>query len=265
MDLATAIGSGAAFGVLHGLGPDHCAALASLIVNKPGRRESARASFQFGLGHAAALGALGLAAAGSGLLIPEAWERAGEILAGSLLIVVGAVALLRRDARVVIHSHAHEHAHEHARKHTHTHADGTEHPHQHWHVHVGGARAIDAHSDERVEPVVHAHTAHRHPHAAMLVGGAFGLSGVRALTLALPPLALAGSSFLNATAFVAAFGVGVTLAMVAFGTLFQLARRQLGRRLGADAAASSAWIGRAIGAFAVGLGVYWIARNVSLA
>lgn len=258
MDLAAAIGSGAAFGVLHGLGPDHCAALASLIAHKPGRRETARASFQFGLGHAAALGALGLAAAGSGLLIPEAWERAGEILAGSLLIVVGVIALLRRDAQLVIHSHAHEHASEH------THA--ADHEHRHWHMHVGGARRAGADSDHRAEAAAHAHTEpHRHPHAAMLVGGAFGLSGVRALTLALPPLAIAGHSFLNAAAFVAAFGVGVTVAMVAFGTLFQLARRRLGRRLGGDAAVSSAWIARAIGAFAVALGVYWIARNVSIA
>lgn len=263
MDLAAAIGSGAAFGVLHGLGPDHCAALASLIAHKPGGRESARASFQFGLGHAAALGALGLAAAGSGLLIPEAWERAGEILAGSLLIVVGLVALLRRDARLVIHSHAHEHALEDVREHTHA----AEPAHQHWHVHLAGATAPDASTaDRRTARDAHAHAGpHRHPHAAMLVGGAFGLSGVRALTLALPPLALASHSFLNAAAFVAAFGVGVTLAMVAFGTLFQVARRRLGRTLGGDAAASSAWIARAIGAFAVGLGVYWIARNASLA
>ncbi|MFN0152254.1 MAG: sulfite exporter TauE/SafE family protein [bacterium] len=246
MNLLAAAGSGALFGVLHGLGPDHCAALASLIAHDQDHRASTRASFQFGLGHAAALGVLGLAASASGLLIPESWESAAEVFAGLLLLVVGVLALTRRDAQLVIHSHAHDHVHPHAHD---------EPPHAHWHMHLGTAlfRKHDARQP------------HRHPHLAAIIGGAFGLSGVRALTLALPPLILAAHSLASALVFVVAFGLGVTISMVAFGFVFQTARRGLLSRFAANPAVANLWIARSIGVFAIGLGIYWVARNFTIA
>ncbi len=245
MNLLAAAGSGALFGVLHGLGPDHCAALASLIAHDPDHRASTRASFQFGLGHAAALGIFGLAAGASGLLIPESWERAAEVLAGVLLLAVGVLALTRRDAQFVVHSHAHDHARA---------DDG--HPHAHWHTHMGGAALFRQHEPRHP---------HRHPHLAAIVGGAFGLSGVRALTLALPPLILAAHSLASALVFVVAFGLGVTIAMVGFGFVFQTARRGLLSRFAGDPAIASAWVARSIGVLAIGLGIYWVARNITIA
>lgn len=245
MNLLTVAGSGALFGILHGLGPDHCAALASLIAHDPDRRAATRASFQFGLGHAAALGVFGLAAGASGLLIPEAWERAAEVFAGLLLLVVGALALTRRDAQFVVHSHPHDHEHAHGAA-----------PHAHWHTHLGGAALFRQHESRHP---------HAHPHLAAIVGGAFGLSGVRALTLALPPLILAAHSVASALTFVVAFGAGVTASMVAFGLVFQTARRGLISRLAGDPAVASAWVARSIGVFAIGLGLYWVARNITIA
>jgi len=245
MNLLTVAGSGALFGVLHGLGPDHCAALASLIAHDPDRRASTRASFQFGLGHAAALGIFGLAAGASGLLIPESWERAAEVFAGILLLVVGVLALTRRDAQLVVHSHEHGHPHAH-----------DAHPHAHWHMHLGGGALFRQHE---------ARHPHAHPHLAAIIGGAFGLSGVRALTLALPPLILAAHSVASALVFVAAFGFGVTVAMVAFGFVFQTARRGILSRFAGDPAVASAWVARSIGIFAIGLGIYWVARNITIA
>lgn len=231
MSFLAAAGSGIAIGVLHGLGPDHCAALASLLVRDGQSHGTARLSLKFGLGHALALGGLGLAAAASGLLIPESWERNAEVLAGALLIVVGVLAIRARDSRVLLHRHAHEH-------------DGER--HEHWHAHVGEQATT--------------HSRHRHPHLATLVGGGFGLSGVRALTLALPPLLVAGHSWVAALAFVLCFGLGVALSMVAFGLVFQLTKRRMESAIGA--AIGGAWLSAFVGVIACGLGVYWIASNL---
>jgi hypothetical protein len=99
---------------------------------------------------------------------------------------------------------------------------------------------------------------------AALIGGAFGLSGVRALTLALPPLLIAGRSFGAAVVFVLAFGAGVTAAMVGFGVAFQAARRGLLARFAGDSAAAGLWTARGIGVVAIAVGLYWVARNLTI-
>jgi nickel/cobalt transporter (NicO) family protein len=187
---------GIGYGVAHGLGPDHLAALGTLLARPGPRGRAIVACARFGVGHAVVLGALGAGAACSGWLVPATWERAAEAAGGALLVVLGLVALVRALPLLV---HRHRHAHD-------------EEDHEHWHLHIGNPAR------------------HRHGHPA-LVGGALALSGVRSLAIAVSPLLLAGRSAESALAFVCGFGLGVVSAMMAFGLLFQAGGRLFGRHV----------------------------------
>jgi cytochrome c biogenesis protein CcdA len=227
LDLVTPYASalvGLAYGIAHGLGPDHLAGLGIVLARGGNRRHALAACARFGLGHALVLGALGAASALSGWFVPEAWERAAEIAGGALLVLLGAIALLRA-LPLVVHRHPHVHSHvenalgdeQYARE------------HEHWHLHAG-------------DP-----SWHRHGHPAM-VGGALALSGVRSLVITVSPLLLAGRSPESALAFVFAFGLGIIVSMMAFGLLFHAGRRRLGQHVTA--------VGT--GGASVLLGTWWI-------
>jgi hypothetical protein len=204
------------YGFVHGVGPDHLAALATLLCGDGGRRRALGACVRFGVGHALVLGGLAAGSALAGWWIPEAWEQAAEATGGALLVVLGGLALFRA-LHIVVHRHPHAH-------------DG--HAHDHWHMHLGDPRR------------------HRHGHAA-LWGGLLALSGVRALAIAVSPLLLAGRSLRTALAFLLAFGLGVTLSMIAFGVLFHLGRARLG-------AGGRHLATMGVGSGSVVLGCWWI-------
>jgi cytochrome c biogenesis protein CcdA len=212
---------GFAYGVAHGLGPDHLAALGTLLARGRDRRHALAACVRFGVGHAIVLGALGAASVLTGWLIPTAWERAAEAAGGALLVVLGAIALLR-SVPVVIHRHAHTHE-ERADE------DDEAHAHEHWHLHAGDPAR------------------HRHAHPAV-IGGALAMSGVRSLVLTLSPLLLAGRSPVSAFAFVLSFGLGVVASMIAFGLLFHVGRRQFSQEI----------TGMAVGGGSLLLGTWWL-------
>jgi nickel/cobalt transporter (NicO) family protein len=200
LELVTPLASallGIVYGVAHGLGPDHLAALGTVLVRGGDRRGALVACARFGIGHALVLGILGAVSALSGWLIPEPWERAAEAAGGALLVVLGSLALLRA-IPLIVHRHAHTHQ--------------REEEHAHWHLHAG-------------DP-----SRHHHAHPAM-VGGALALSGVRSLAMTVSPLLLAGRSPQSALAFVLAFGLGVVVSMMAFGLLFLAGRRHLGNHI----------------------------------
>jgi hypothetical protein len=97
----------------------------------------------------------------------------------------------------------------------------------------------------------HAHVASSPGHQASLLGGLFALGGVRALTLALAPLLAAGGTPQGALLFVLGFGAGVTLAMLAFGVVFELGSRRWGRRPDL-----------LVGAISVVVGGWWLVASV---
>jgi nickel/cobalt exporter len=102
MLLATAL----FLGFLHGLGPDHLMAIATLSA---GHRRVMGVAVRFALGHALLLGI------GAGLIVLIGWtippgiERGGEMLGGALLIVMGIVTLqhLRRHSETPHRHHSH--------------------------------------------------------------------------------------------------------------------------------------------------------------
>jgi len=218
-----------AAGVLHGLGPDHLAALAALIGKNAGPRaprELAWLGLRFGFGHVGALLFLAVVAWALGATLSDPWQRALEKISGALLVFLGGWLLadvFRR--RVVLHSHPHSHHH-------------GEVEHEHPHIHLG--------ADER------SLARHGHPHLALAAGGLMGFSGARSLLVALP-LVLAGSPG-AALAGVAAFGLGIVVSMTAAGWLGHQAFARLG------AAGYARLLVGATGAVSAGLGLFWLAR-----
>jgi nickel/cobalt transporter (NicO) family protein len=225
------IWSALVLGFLHGLGADHLMAIAALSTGAAGEETAAvqrtRAigvAVRFAIGHALLL------AFGAGLLIALGWslpvvvERAGEILGGLLLMAFGAVALWAiRSGRVYGHTHVH----------------GNE-PAAHWHLHVGRR--------ER-HPLPSAHS-----HLPTIIGAAFAVSSLRALTMLAPfgdrvdaaPLPLL-------LGLVALFGVGILISMSLFGVAFaQVMSTRALRRVGTLANG-----GMAVASIA--LGIFWIA------
>lgn len=190
-------------GILHGIGPDHLAALGTLATRKGDLKEAIAVAIRFGAGHAALLAIGAGLALGVGFVIPEAFERAAEIFGGSVVALLGLAALV--DALGLrIHSHSHDHA---------------GHDHQHLHVHVGPVRHDLA-----------AHVGHRH--GATLIGALLAVSGLRGLLLLLPAAA-AGSTWVIG-ASVAAFGLGVMASMVG-AAVVGVATARLGAKVGISA------------------------------
>jgi len=215
-----------AAGVLHGLGPDHLAAISGFgAATGAGASRLALFAMRFALGHAGIVVVAGVLARFGHTLLPAAWEPAFEVGAGVLLALTGLMllaGLLTR--RLSVHTHAHEHE------------DGR---HQHFHLHLG------------------AREQHRHPHGALAVvlGGMFALGGARAL-LAAAPLAMT-RSLGEAAAAVALFAIGIVLAMWAYGIM---AGRILSRAKHATTTRAAAF---AVAAFCLLAGVWTISAGLA--
>ncbi len=178
---------------------------------------------RFAIGHALllALGAGALVALGWSL--PLVVERGGEILGGLLLMVLGGIGLWGVAAGTV-YGHSHRHGHE---------------PAAHWHLHVGR-------QDHHPPPSAHSHL-------PTILGAAFAISSLRALTLLAPfGEGLAASPLSTLLMLIAVFGVGILLSMSLFGVAFaRLMSAAIAARLGQAAAVIMACA-------SIAFGVYWI-------
>ena len=204
-------------------------AIAALSLGAAGESPALRRTRAFGVAVRFAVGHALLLAIGAGLIIAFGWslpmivERGGEMLGGSLLVVLGGIGLWGAfSGRVYAHSHEH----------------GRE-PLSHWHLHVG-------------RPTHHPSPA-AHSHLPTILGAAFAVSSLRALTL-LTPFGgnLAGSTLPTLLTLIAVFAVGILLSMSLFGVAFaRVLSAAVAARLGQAAAAIMA-------AASIGLGVFWM-------
>ena len=180
-------------------------------------------AIRFAVGHALllALGASAIILLGWSL--PLVVERGGEMLGGVLLIALGTIALWGVTAGRV-YGHTHRHGEEAA---------------PHWHLHIGRR---DRH------PIPGSHS-----HLPTIVGAAFAVSSLRALTLLAPfgdRLGAAPVSLL--LVLIAVFAAGILLSMSLFGVAFAgLMTARVVARLGRGAGALMAIA-------SMGLGLYWI-------
>ena len=180
-------------GFLHGLGADHLMGIAALSFApaSTGSAQRARAlgiAVRFALGHALLLGAGAAALITLGWSLPLAFERGGEMLGGALLIALGVLALWGATSGRV-YGHTHRHAGE---------------PAAHFHLHFGRR---DAHP-----------SALTHSHLPTIIGAAFALSSLRALTMLAPfGEGIEAVSLAGMLGLVAVFAVGILSSMSLFG------------------------------------------------
>jgi len=202
-------------------------AIAALSLGAAGEAPALRRSRAFGVAVRFALGHALLLAIGAGVLIALGWslplivERSGEMLGGSLLIGLGGIGLWGVfSGRVYAHSHQH--------------GGG---PRPHWHLHVGLRHPLPS----------------AHSHLPTILGAAFAVSSVRALTLLTPfGGSLTGSTLPTLLALIAVFAVGILLSMSLFGVAFaRLLSAAVAARLGQAAAVIMA-------VASIGLGVFWM-------
>jgi hypothetical protein len=218
-----------ALGFLHGLGADHLMGIAALSLTPvPGGPAVQRAralgiAVRFAVGHALLLGAGAAALIVLGWSLPLAVEQGGEMLGGTLLVVLGGLGIWGAfSGRLYGHSHVHSGE-----------------PAAHWHLHFG---------QRGQHPVPAAHS-----HVPTIVGAAFAISSLRALTL-LAPFGdqAAGASLTSLLTLVGMFSVGILISMSLFGVAFaRVMSTPAILRLGRASAVAMA-------VASIGLGSYWI-------
>lgn len=204
-------------------------AIAALSVGAGGDAPAVKRARAFGVAVRFALGHALLLALGASAIILLGWslpivvERGGELLGGLLLIVLGVIALWGVGAGRV-YGHTHLHGHEEA---------------PHWHLHIGRR---DRH------PVPGAHS-----HVPTLIGAAFAVSSLRALTLLAPFGDRIGTAPLPMLlGLIVVFAAGILLSMSLFGVAFAgLMTARVVARLGRAA-------GVAMALSSIALGVFWI-------
>ena len=221
-------------GFLHGLGGDHLMAIAALSIGTVGETAAVQRARALGIAVRFAAGHALLLSLGAGALIALGWslpivvEQGGEMLGGMLLIVLGAAGLWGIAA---------------GRVYSHAHADGQQ-TADHWHMHIGRQ---DRH------PLPSAHS-----HLPTIIGAAFAISSLRALTLldgfgegiAAAPLPLV-------LGLVAIFALGILISMSLFGVAF--ARLMSGRALQRVSSMAAATMAVA----SIALGVFWLWSSAS--
>jgi nickel/cobalt transporter (NicO) family protein len=217
-------------GFLHGLGADHLMAIAALSIGTAGETAAVQRARALGIAVRFAAGHALLLSLGAGALIALGWslpivvEQGGEMLGGTLLIVLGGAGLWGIAAgRVYSHMHPGRHK-----------------PAGHWHLHIGRQ---DRH------PLPSAHS-----HLPTIIGAAFAISSLRALTLldgfgegiAAAPLPLV-------LGLVAIFALGILISMSLFGVA--LARLMSARALQRISTLAAGTMAIA----SIALGLFWIA------
>jgi hypothetical protein len=221
--------SALSLGFLHGLGADHLMGIAALSLTPSadgpaGQRARALGiALRFAIGHALFLGAGAALLILLGWSLPLAVERGGEMLGGALLIVLGGVALWGvASGRLYAHTHVHSGE-----------------PAAHWHLHVG-------------HPGNHPPAA-SHSHLPTIIGAAFAISSLRALTLLAPfGEEVGGASLPLLLLLVGVFAAGILISMALFGVAFaRLLSTATVHHLGRASAVVTA-------AASIGLGGYWI-------
>ena len=204
-------------------------AIAALSLGPGGEDPAAKRARALGVAVRFAVGHALLLAVGASALLVLGWslplvvERGGEVLGGALLIILGGVGLWGvRAGRVYGHTHGHQAA-------------------AHWHLHVGRR---DRH------PMPGAHS-----ELPTIVGAAFAVSSLRALTLLAPFGGRVGdASLAMLLGLIAVFAAGILLSMSLFGIAFAgLLSARVVARLGRAA-------GGAMALSSIALGVFWILK-----
>ncbi|HYC32767.1 MAG TPA: hypothetical protein VEB59_10805 [Gemmatimonadales bacterium] len=230
---AITLGTAATLGFLHALEVDHMVAVTTFVSRRPSLASAGGFGLRWGLGHSVAVLLAGGVVLATGVRWPERYDALGEGLVGLMLVGLGLWALA---AARKLHLHSVEEHGGHA--HLHVHAAGLPHAHPHH-----GARSAG----------------HPHEHGGItLVGLLHGFAGTTGV-VALLPVTLTDRVGLG-LGYLAAFGIGVTLAM----TLFALAAAAVMRRATAGSLAWGRRVVVVVGMSGIAVGLWWIAAAAGL-
>ena len=180
-------GIGLLLGLRHAFEPDHLAAVSTLATRQRRLWPAARLGIAWGVGHTAAVGAVSLAVVSLGITLPPRLWPTAELAVAAMLVALGATVVSRyARGRWHIHRHAHGAA-----------------PHLHLHSHATDGAHAHRHSSGDV-------------HRSLGFGLLHGLAGSAAVIVLL--VAAAPSAALR-LAYVAAFGLGTVVGMLAVSFL----------------------------------------------
>lgn len=241
-------------GFLHALEVDHMLAVTAFVSTRPALRVAARFGLRWGLGHSIAVFAVGGTLLLTGFRWPAGFNAVAEAGVGVMLVGLGLWAL-RSSRRLHLHppgehgDHLHLHVHDGA-----AHASGGPHLHEHpHHDHPGHGHAAPRPAHQAPQTAAaHAPHAHGHDHGVTVVGLMHGLSGTAAV-VALVPITMIHRTGLG-LGYLAAFGVGVTIAMTIYAGVAAVAIRQAADR-------SVVWgrrISALVGVAGIAVGSWWL-------
>lgn len=200
-------------------GPDHLAAVAPMVAEKPER--GFILGLRWGIGHGLGVLLLG----GLGILIKESVDielisQYSEALVGWLLVSIG-VWTVWKSRKLVVHNHEHNH----------------EKPNEHEHA----QRSLKHHSH------VHVHSKDEHQNKVVFgMGMLHGAAGTGHLLGVLPSLVL---SQMESVLYLGTYFAAAVISMAGFGWLMS--------KLVSSTDGIQAWV-RGFGAIAIIVGIYWI-------
>jgi len=184
--LYAAVLAGGAIGLRHAFEPDHLAAVIN-IIDEGARSKSGRVGALWGAGHTVPIALTGTALFALGVRVPESFSGWFELLAGVILVYLGARTLLN-----VTGIHRHEHKEGKGSEDDHDHSHGEEHTH----LSVGPVSVGGTHSHYENE--------------SFLVGIVHGLAGSGIVVVLVAPTAPTTTA---AVGFIGAFAVASVAAM----------------------------------------------------
>lgn len=192
---------GFSLGLKHALDADHLIAVATLVSERKGVLTSSLVGLAWGLGHTAALLAVGAVVVALEIQIPERVSLMLEFAVAVMLIVLGIRALGRLLRGATLHIHVHSH---HGRVHIHPHVHSWKQAHDH--------PPSASHHESRSERVFYRILVRvSDARTSLIVGMVHGLAGSGALMLIV--LATIPSPLVS-LAYILAFGMGSIGGMV---------------------------------------------------
>jgi len=184
LQLMTLLGLGFVLGLKHSLDADHVVALSTIVSHTRSLKKSSLVGVLWGLGHTLALFLVGILLLSFRFTLPDRIALAFELLVGVVLVFLG-IDVLRKIEKGKIHLHEHKHSNS---------------THMHFHSHK------DAES-------------HIHTHKPFIVGMFHGLAGSAGIMLLI--LTTVSSTF-QGLLFIALFGIGTILGMLAVSIVISL-------------------------------------------
>jgi hypothetical protein len=221
VETLTSSGLGSLLGMRHAMEPDHLAAVTTLVSAERSAAKAAWLGFCWGVGHTAALVAVGMLLVVAEAEMPPAVSTGFELLVAAMLVALGVRAIVQAAQQGSQGRQGPMRVHRHGRI-VHRHA-GTP-----AHLHMGRW------------------TLARRP---LLVGALHGLAGSGALTALVLTTLPSTSARLT---YVALFGLGSTVSMAALSGLLGWPLARLSTH---HAVARS--VSFVVGCFSTGLGMFW--------